>query len=171
MNRTEYAEKIAAAFTGEYAFQVYNRIALDAADATVFGFVVNGILYAATTEVTSDMLSCERTSTARGGFEKIRIRLSAKRKAILRNSATACGKWDEIKKAMQADEKKTLNDGHVFEKYLTIQAGQAWKADTVPFWKDGDLNIGGRKYQIKFDGAEFSTYTNIRNAIAATAGA
>ena len=169
MNRKEYAEKIAAAFTGEYAFQVFNRIVLDASDKTVFGFVVNGTLYAATAEITADMLSCERTSTARGGLEKIRIRLTAKRKAILRNNAKKCGNWNEIKKAMQADEKKHLNDGHVFEKYLTLQAGQAWQADTVPFWKDGDITVNSIKYQIKFDGAEFSTYSNIRNAIAAMA--
>lgn len=169
MNRTEYAATVAAAFSGEYAFQIYNRIALEAADATIIGFVQNNTLYAVTTEITPAMLSCERTSAKRGHMESVRIRLNARVKAALKSRARVCGKWDEIKAEMNKGESKPLNDGHVFEKFLTMEAGQTWKRDQVPFWQDGDLTTGGRKYQIKMENAEFSTFTNIRNAIAARA--
>lgn len=91
------------------------------------------------------------------------------RRADAIGRARVCGKWDEIKAEMNKGEEKPLNDGHVFEKFLTMEAGQTWKRDRVPFWQDGDLTTGGRKYQIKMENAEFSTYTNIRSAIAARA--
>lgn len=169
MNRIEYAKKIAANFTGEYAFQVYNRIALETADALILGFVVNDTLYAITTEITPEMLSCEYTSAKHGKRENIRIRLNAKMRAAMSRKARKCGKWSEIKAAMNRGEEKPLNDGHVFEKFLTIEAGQEWRRDRVPFYEAPDLITGGRGYQIKMEKAEFSTYTNIRSAIAARA--
>ena len=61
------------------------------------------------------------------------------------------------------------NKGEAFEQYVTERAGQEWHKDSVPYWMDGDLTIGGTKYQIKFESASLANENTIAKAIAARA--
>ena len=50
---------------------------------------------------------------------------------------------------------KKPNRGKAFEKLVTEYFGQTWEDDHVPFWEDGDINLNGQAYQIKYDRCNF----------------
>lgn len=49
------------------------------------------------------------------------------------------------------------NKGEVFEKMITEHFGQTWTKDNIAFTEQGDINIKGIEYQIKFENATFIT--------------
>lgn len=55
------------------------------------------------------------------------------------------------------NKKRYSNKGLVFEKLITNLAKQSWGKDNIPFFKKGDINIGGEEFQIKFEGATYVT--------------
>ena len=61
--------------------------ALSAATSYIIGFVVNGLLYyTMSAHIADDFLKFDRMSSKRGGWAKIRVRLSsADRKAMVEN--------------------------------------------------------------------------------------
>ena len=130
----------------------YNALAV--ATAYIVGFVLNGMLYYTMSEHIADsFLKFDRMSSKRGGWAKIRVKLSsADRKALV-----ACGKAIMIGSADLLDTEDKYNKGERFERIITeTLTGETWVKDSVPFNVAGDITLNGEEVQIKFDGAELT---------------
>ena len=117
------------------------------------GFVAHGNLYAV--KLSFDELSryCKpcKASSKRGGFAKVRIRLSSAERKELISSAEKLGTED----LLTANAK--YNKGENFERELTERwTAESWVKDSVPFWMAGDIRVNGIEIQIKLDGAELT---------------
>ena len=117
------------------------------------GFAHKGDLYAVKlsfTELTA-FAKLGRASSKRGGFAKIRIRLTAKDRAELSAKAEKLGAEDLLMKDT------AHNKGENFERELTERwTAETWVKDSVPFWVSGDIRVNGEEIQIKLDGAELT---------------
>ena len=130
----------------------YNALAV--ATAYIIGFVLNGSLYyTMSAHIADDFLKFDRMSSKRGGWAKIRVKLtSADRKALV-----ACGKAIMIGSADLLDTADKYNKGERFERIITeTLTGETWIKDSVPFNVAGDITLNGQEVQIKFDGAELT---------------
>ncbi len=130
----------------------YNALAV--ATAYIVGFVLNGMLYYTMSEHIADsFLKFDRMSSKRGGWAKIRVKLSsADRKALV-----ACGKAIMIGSADLLDTEDKYNKGERFERIITeTLTGETWVKDSIPFNVAGDITLNGEEVQIKFDGAELT---------------
>ena len=117
------------------------------------GFVFEKRLYAAklSFEELSRFFKLDHASSKRGGFAKIRIRMTAKDRAELSATAELLGAED----LLTAD--KAHNKGENFERELTERwTGETWVKDSVPFWVCGDIRVDGVEIQVKLDGAELT---------------
>lgn len=121
------------------------------ADSYIIGFISNGMLYfTEVKEIAPRFLNVEQASRNQGF--NLRLRIKADYRNRLAKKAICLGSAD----ILVADK---YNKGEIFEKYITEYFGQVWEKDTVPFYKDGDITIDGRKVQIKLDSA---TLTNTK---------
>jgi hypothetical protein len=130
----------------------YNALAV--ATAYIVGFDLNGMLYYTMSEHIADsFLKFDRMSSKRGGWAKIRVKLSsADRKALV-----ACGKAIMIGSADLLDTEDKYNKGERFERIITeTLTGETWVKDSIPFNVAGDITLNGEEVQIKFDGAELT---------------
>ena len=127
--------------------------ALTASHVYALGFVHGGLLYAQklTFAELSEFFKLDRASSKRGGFAKIRIKLTAKDRAELSATAELIGAED----LLTADPKH--NKGENFERELTERwTAETWVKDSVPFWVKGDITVNGEEIQVKLDGAELT---------------
>ena len=132
-----------------------------AATAYDIGFILDGLLYHVRVDhLPTEWLKADRCSSKRGGWAKIRVRLSAKAKAAL----VATGAAELLGAADLLDTDDRYNKGERYERIITERAGQVWVKDSVPFWVAGDLSINGEEIQIKFDGAELTNEQTMRKA-------
>ena len=127
--------------------------AKSAAHVYALGFLYEHRLYAV--KLSFDELSAffklDRASSKRGGFAKIRIKLTAKDRAELSATAELIGSED----LLTADP--AHNKGENFERELTERwTSEAWVKDSVPFWVAGDITVNGIEIQVKLDGAELT---------------
>lgn len=126
---------------------------LSAAHLYALGFVYNGLLYAVklTFDELAQYFKLDRASSKRGGFAKIRIKLTAADRAKLSTTAELIG--PEMLLGMDPKH----NRGENFERELTERwTGNAWEKDSIPFWVQGDIRVNGVEIQVKFDGAELT---------------
>ena len=117
------------------------------------GFVFGGSLYAQklSFEELGRFFKLDRASSKRGGFAKIRIKLTAKDRAELSATAELIGAEGLLTKD------STHNKGENFERELTERwTSETWEKDSVPFWVAGDLRVDGVEIQVKLDGAELT---------------
>ena len=124
-----------------------------AAHKYALGFVFNGHLYVVVLSFAelSRFFKLDRASSKRGGFAKIRIKLTAKDRAELSATAEMLGAED----LLTADPKH--NKGENFERELTERwTAETWVKDSVPFWVKGDITVNGEEIQVKLDGAELT---------------
>ena len=124
-----------------------------AAHKYALGFIYNGRLYVVTLSFAelSRFFKMDRASSKRGGFAKIRIKLTASDRAELSAVAEELGAED----LLIVDAKH--NKGENFERILTERwTSEAWVKDSVPFWVAGDIRVNGEEIQIKLDGAELT---------------
>ena len=124
-----------------------------AAHTYALGFVQDGDLYAAklTFAELSRFFKLDRASSKRGGFAKIRIKLTAKDRAELSATAELLGAEDLLMKD------SAHNKGENFERELTERwTSETWVKDSVPFWVAGDIRVDGVEVQVKLDGAELT---------------
>ena len=124
-----------------------------AAHAYILGFVCEGKLYFV--ELTFAQLSAyfklDRASSKRGGFAKIRIKLTAEQRKALTAIATVLGSAD----LLTADSK--YNKGENFEKVITEKlTSDRWSKDSKPFNECGDIRVNGVEIQVKLDNAELT---------------
>lgn len=148
--------------TREEMINRYNALAV--ATAYIIGFVLNGSLYyTMSAHIADGFLKFDRMASKRGGWAKIRVKLtSADRKALV-----AGGKAVMLGSAEMLDTDDKYNKGERFERIITeTLTGETWVKDSVPFNVAGDITLDGQEVQIKFDGAEL---TNERTLMRMTA--
>ena len=124
-----------------------------AAHKYALGFIFNGHLYVVVLSFAelSRYFKLDRASSKRGGFAKIRIKLTAKDRAELSATAELIG----AESLLTADPKH--NKGENFERELTERwTAETWVKDSVPFWVKGDITVNGEEIQVKLDGAELT---------------
>ena len=127
--------------------------ARSAAHVYALGFVHADRLYAVKLGLAelSQYAKLDRASSKRGGFAKIRIKLTAKDRAELSATAELLGAEDLLMKDA------AHNKGENFERELTERwTAETWVKDSVPFWMAGDIRVAGEEIQIKLDGAELT---------------
>lgn len=127
--------------------------ARSAAHTYALGFVEAHRLYAVklSFEELSRFFKLDRASSKRGGFAKIRIKLTAKDRAELSATAELIGSEDLLMKD------STHNKGENFERELTERwTSETWVKDSIPFWVAGDIRVDGVEVQVKLDGAELT---------------
>lgn len=135
-----------------------------AAHAYILGFVSDGKLYFVKLSFAqlAAYFKMAKASSKRGGFAKIRIRLSAEERRALVAVATLLGPADML----EADANH--NKGENFERIITEQVvGEQWHKDSVPFYKAGDVEMNGEQIQIKFDSAELTNEKILQKLLAA----
>ena len=127
--------------------------ARSASHVYALGFVTDGKLYAVKLSFAelSAYFKLDRASSKRGGFAKIRIKLTASDRATLSAEAELIGSAD----LLTADP--APHKGENFERELTERwTAETWVKDSVPFWQAGDITVDGVNIQIKLDGAELT---------------
>jgi len=127
--------------------------ARSAAHTYALGFVCGGNVYAQKLNFAelSRYFKLDRASSKRGGFAKIRIKLSSKDRAELSQTAELIG----AESLLTADS--AHNKGENFERELTERwTSETWVKDSVPFWVAGDIRVDGEEIQVKLDGAELT---------------
>ena len=130
----------------------YNALA--AATAYIVGFVLNGLLYyTISAHIADEFLKLDRMSSKRGGWAKIRVKLTAsdRKGLVMGGKAVLIGSADLLNTADK------YNKGERFERIITeTLTGETWVKDSVPFNVAGDITLNGEQVQIKFDGAELT---------------
>ena len=124
-----------------------------AAHKYALGFVFGGNLYVITLSFVelSRFFKLDRASSKRGGFAKIRIKLTSAERAELSEVAECLGAEDLLTKD------SAHNKGENFERELTERwTAEEWVKDSVPFWVKGDITVNGEEIQVKLDGAELT---------------
>ena len=127
--------------------------ARSAAHTYALGFLFDRNLYAVrlSFEELSRFFKLDRASSKRGGFAKIRIKLTAKDRAELSATAELIGAEDLLMKDT------AHNKGENFERELTERwTSETWVKDSIPFWVAGDIRVAGVEIQVKLDGAELT---------------
>ena len=127
--------------------------ARSASHVYALGFAHAGNLFAAKLSFAelSRFFKLDRASSKRGGFAKIRIKLTAKDRAELSATAELIGAEDLLTKD------PAHNKGENFERELTERwTAETWVKDSVPFWMAGDIRVDGVEVQVKLDGAELT---------------
>ena len=140
---------------------VYN--ARSAAHTYLLGFIYDHMLYAAYLNFAelSRYFKFDRMSSKRGGWAKIRIRMTAAQKLELSTKAELLGSETIL------DKHKVKNKGHKFEKEMTERlTDEVWKADDIPFYVQGDIRVNGEEIQIMFDSAELTNEMTISRLMA-----
>ena len=124
-----------------------------AAHKYALGFIYQGRLYVVVLSFAelSRYFKLDRASSKRGGFAKIRSKLTSADRAKLSATAELSGAED----LLTADPKH--NKGENFERELTERwTAETWVKDSVPFWVKGDITVNGEEIQVKLDGAELT---------------
>lgn len=119
---------------------------MSAADSYILGFVYNKMLYfIEVAEIMPRFLSIEEASRNQG--ENLRLRIKkAHKESFMRKNPICLGSADLL-------NQEKYNKGEIFEKLVTEYFGQTWTKDTIPFYKQGDINVNGKEIQIKLDSA------------------
>ena len=91
-----------------------------------------------------------REAMSKGGGKKIKLYINAHdRDLLIKTSGICLGKTKEV-----LPLNRFKNKGDAFECLITELCGLTYeKPNSIGFWHDGDLDVGGIKYQIKYNTA------------------
>ena len=136
---------------------------MEKADAYILGFEHAGKIYMKLMrELRDDVLKLDRASSKKGGMAKVRVRVSAKVKAILIAQGAQV-----IGEAYELTLDKKHNRGENFERIITEKlTGRKWEKDNVAWNVQGDIEWNGMQIQIKFDSAELTNEKTLARAMA-----
>lgn len=138
--------------TREEMISLYNE--LTAAEGYILGFTQDhNLYYVKVNHLPDEILRYGRASSKRGGFAKIRVRISASiRKAYIESGdAVLIGS-----ETMLTDD-DAHNKGENFERIITeTLTPEKWVKDSIPFNVAGDITLNGKQIQIKFADAELT---------------
>ena len=143
----------------ENAIRYYRKFS--GADAYILGFVYKHDLYCITVdEIMPRFMKVEKSSSKKGGHEKLQLRLNNKyMEQLICKGAEKIGTEDDLLEIPK-------NNGVSFERMVYRMNGQEPRPkNSVRFDKGGDININGIEYQIKLNGAqivEFRTLNKIQ---------
>lgn len=116
-----------------------------------------------TSAVLEKIVTLDRAS--RGEGYSIRFKPNMKtRMYILRNALETfkiCS-VDELERVAKTEVGKRTNRGSAFEKLVTEYFGQEWCKDSTSFALAGDIELNGKSYQIKYEGATFTNEKRLR---------
>ena len=124
-----------------------------AAHKYILGFVCAGKLYYVmlTFAELARFFKLDRASSKRGGFAKIRIKLTAAECEELASCAILLGTAD----LLEADA--AHNKGENFERIITEKlTAERWVKDNKPFNECGDIRVNGEEIQVKLNNAELT---------------
>lgn len=119
----------------------------------IFGFIFCGDVYKYTLEADEIVNWLKLDKAGRNAGMAIRFRPTTEQKLemVKRGAVKVC----TTKYFNARFENWKYNKGETFEALITEEAGQTWEKDNIPFTEAGDIEILGRAYQIKFEGATF----------------
>lgn len=129
----------------------------------IVGFIRDGKVYYVTItfDALSTMLKACKASSKRGGFNKVRVYVSAnQQKAMISNGQAVeiCSMEDLVA--------EKYNKGELFEKAITEKlTGEKWEKDSLPFYEGGDIVLNGENVQIKLNGAELTNEKCLENML------
>lgn len=141
----------------ENAIRYYRKFS--GAEGYILGFFYKKEVYAiAVDEIMPRYIRVERASSTNGGGEKLQFRLNnAQKEQLIRKGAKCIGGAEVV-----AEIKG--NKGVSFERLVYTLNGQTPRAkDSEGFWTGGDININGKEYQVKFEGAQIVTFDTLHN--------
>ena len=148
--------------TMQEMMETYNRFA--GAHKYLLGFVVEKKVYYVTLSFNqlATYFKMDRMSSKKGGYAKIRIRMTAAQRREMMASATLLGDSS----LLEADT--NYNRGDNFEKIIveTLE-GKAWKKNSDPFNRGGDTRLNGEEIQVKLDSAELTNERCLSKLLAA----
>ena len=124
-----------------------------AAHVYALGFVLYNLLYVVKLSFSElrQYFKLDHMSTKRGGYAKIRIRLTSEDRKALSLKGETLGSAELVTNG------PSKNQGDNFERVLTeLWTDKRWVKDSTPFWIAGDIRVNGEEIQIKFDGAELT---------------
>lgn len=135
-----------------------------AADEYWFGFILDHMVYVVKNigfDGLAKYFKKDVASSKRGGFTKIRIRAKVDELRELLPIATALCTEEEFRSLNR-------NVGRAFEKLIYARyTTEEWVADSVPFFKAGDVRIDGKEIQLKFNDAELTNEKILKRYFAA----
>ena len=102
---------------------------------------------------------------SRGEGYSVRFKPNMKTRMYILRNALATYKIcsvDELESVAREEVGKRTNRGSAFEKLVTEYFGQEWRKDSVPFTEAGDIEVNGKAYQIKYEGATFCNEKQLR---------
>lgn len=148
--------------THEAMIYWYNRTA--GAHSYIVGFIKSGRLYYVKltfVELTA-LLKADKCSAARGGYNKIRVRVNSDQAWMF----IASGKAVEVGTVGDLSADSKHNKGENFERIITEKlTSEKWEKDSVPYYVKGDINVDGEEIQIKLDGAELTNEKTLSNVL------
>ena len=128
------------------------------AEKYIIGFSFKGQLYMRIVDhIDLDMLILDHAS--RGQGNSLRFIPKAAHKAQMVVESVCIGSVEML-------EDVKYNKGEMFEKVVTEYYGQTWVKDTVPFYKQGDINVNGVEIQIKYERAGLCTSKTLEKLLA-----
>ena len=142
----------------------YNR--LSAADAYIFGFIVNHLLYYIRFDghLPTELLKFDRASSKKGGMAKVRVKATS----AIKQALIASGKAVLLGTASILDTDDKYNKGERFEKIITeLLTDEEWHKDSIPFTDAGDIELNGKQIQIKLDQAELTNEKMLQRILTA----
>ena len=140
--------------------------AFSAADAYIFGFIVNHLLYYIRFDghLPTELLKFDRASSKKGGMAKVRVKATS----AVKQALIASGKAVLLGAASILDTDDKYNKGERFERVITERlTGEEWHKDSIPFTEAGDIEYGGKQIQIKLDQAELTNEKILTKILAA----
>ena len=150
--------------TFEQMVKTYHKYS--AATAYILGFVIGNNIYAIqlTWEQIKVYFKFDHMSSARGGWAKVRIRLTAEQREILAGTAEIVGTKDMLEIIPEGYKKP--NRGDNFESIMLKRiTGETWHKNSDPFWVTGDINTDTDKFQVKLDSAELTNEKTLRGLV------
>ena len=140
----------------ENAIRYYRKFS--GADAYILGFVYKHDLYCITVdEIMPRFMKVEKSSSKKGGHEKLQLRLNNKHmEQLIRKGAEKIGTEDDLLEIPK-------NKGVSFERMVYRMKNQEPREkDSVRLDKGGDININGVEYQVKLNGAQIVEFRTLK---------
>lgn len=137
---------------------IRNYRRFSAADAYIVGFIYKHNLYIAVMEeIAPRFMKVERESSKKGGRRKLQLRLNNQYKEqLIKKGAELVGTEEMLN--------GKYNKGVEFEKLVSERNGIEYRGkDSVGFWVAGDIEINGKQYQIKLEGAQIVVESTLEN--------
>ena len=125
------------------------------------GFILKGRIFACVCDESTTFEAVKLDKASRGAGLSIRFKPNTSDKYDMLSNAETVIEIASAKFFKEEHAQSKYNRGEVFEKMVTEYFGQEWVKDNIEFTKCGDINVNGVEYQIKFEGATFTTEKQI----------